>query len=182
MPSDLTPASHNPYAPPTADLTSTSAPGNAEDIRQKHLTHEASAKSIGFLYWFGAVMMGLSSLAVIIPTWLRAPGELIGVLPILIAAVLFGWLGTAMRRLSKTGRIFATILATIGLIGFPIGTIINAYILWLMWSAKGKVVYSDAYKDVIAATPHIKYKTPTWVWLVLLALIVLIVIAVVLAR
>src|SRR5262249_11951409 len=37
-------------------------------------------------------------------------------------------------------------------------TILGA-ILWLLLSRKGAVVFSPEYQDVIARTPHIKYKT-----------------------
>jgi hypothetical protein len=57
-----------------------------------------------------------------------------------------------------------TFFAFLGLIAFPIGTIINAYILYLLLSAKGKYVFSADYRAVITATPHIRYKMSFIVW------------------
>jgi len=46
-----------------------------------------------------------------------------------------------------------------GLLGFPIGTLISVYILYLLFSQKGADVCSPQYQAVIAATPHIRYRT-----------------------
>jgi len=85
--------------------------------------------------------------------------------------LLFGagqfWVGTGLRRLKKWTRIPTGILSGIGLFGFPLGTIINGYILFLIFSQKGKVVFSDEYRAVIEQTPHIKYRTSIVVWIVL---------------
>jgi hypothetical protein len=64
-----------------------------------------------------------------------------------------------VRRLKPWARIGSGILSGIGLLGFPIGTIINGYILYLLFSKKGSMVFSDEYKRVIQQTPHIKYRT-----------------------
>ena len=44
------------------------------------------------------------------------------------------------------------------LIGGAIGAIIPAYIIWLMVSSKGAMVFSKEYREVIRLTPHVKYK------------------------
>lgn len=62
-------------------------------------------------------------------------------------------------------------LACIGLLGIPVGTLINAYILWLLFSKKGKRVFSVDYQRIIAETPHIKFRTPIFAWVVLAVLI-----------
>ena len=71
------------------------------------------------------------------------------------------------------------ILAGIGLIGFPIGTLISAYILYLLGSQKGVQVFSDEYAEVIAATPHIKYRSSKLVIVLVVLLVALVVIGVV---
>ena len=65
-------------------------------------------------------------------------------------------------------------LAGFGLLGFPIGTLINAYILYLFLSKKGRTIYSPEYQEVIAATPHVKYRTSIVVWILLALVVVLI--------
>ena len=76
--------------------------------------------------------------------------------------------------MKKWARIPTGILSGIGLLAFPIGTLINAYVLYLIFSAKGKMVFSDEYRAVIEQTPHIKYRTSIIVWIVLGLLLLLI--------
>jgi len=84
------------------------------------------------------------------------------------------WVGTGLRRLRKWARIPTGILSGIGLLGFPLGTLINGYILYLIFSQKGKTVFSEDYRAVIEQTPHIKYRTSIVVW-VLLGLVLLLI-------
>jgi hypothetical protein len=67
----------------------------------------------------------------------------------------------------------------LGLIGFPIGTLISVYFLYLLLSQKGAYVFSPEYAQVIAATPHIQYKTSIVVWIFLGLLLVVIFLAIV---
>ena len=64
-----------------------------------------------------------------------------------------------LRNLRPWVRIPTIILSIIGLIGFPLGTLISAYILYLMFAAKSKMVFSPEYREIIAATPHLRYRT-----------------------
>jgi hypothetical protein len=68
------------------------------------------------------------------------------------------------------------VFGAIGLLGFPVGTLIAGYLLYLLWSEKGNVVFSPRYQRVMQATPHIKYKTSiiVWIFLGLLGLVVLV--------
>jgi hypothetical protein len=71
------------------------------------------------------------------------------------------------------------VLSEVGLLGFPIGTLINGYILYLLLSKKGRKVFSDEYRQIVSLTPHIKYRTSIVVC-ILLGLIVLMVAAAIL--
>jgi len=150
----------------------------AEEMRKEHLKHEASVKSVGVLYYLGGgavFLFGLVGLFAV-PKDSNAPIAIV-VFPVLLL-FLFGagqlWVGTGLRRLRRWARIPTGILSSIGLLGFPIGTIINGYILYLIFSQKGKVVFSDEYQAVIEQTPHIKYRTSIVVWIVLGMLLLLI--------
>jgi hypothetical protein len=70
------------------------------------------------------------------------------------------------------------VLSALGLLGFPIGTLVNAYILYLYLSKKGRTIFAPEYKDVIAATPHVKYRTSIVVWVFLALVVGLVVLAV----
>jgi hypothetical protein len=152
----------------------------AEDVRNEYLKHEASVKSIGLLYYLGAVgffLAGLGGMMVALSksSGPEAMGRAVGSGAfLLLIGILQFWIGRGLRRLNRQARIPTGILSGLGLLAIPIGTIINAYILYLIFSAKGKMVFSDEYKDVIAQTPHIKYRTSILVW-ILLGLIVLII-------
>ena len=148
----------------------------AEAMRKEHLKHEASVKSIGFLYYLGGAAMLL--LGVIMIVGIGAGGGAQEPFPVILMSVfvlVFGagqlWVGHGLRGLRRWARIPTGILSGLGLLGFPVGTIINAYILYLVFSAKGKTVFSDEYQAVIEQTPHIKYRTSIVIW-ILLALVV----------
>ena len=168
--------SENPYAPPTAH---TGPPAinlgqpTAESIRRLHLKHEASVKSIGTLYFLGGlILIGTGFIPM-----LSAGKEEAMTIPIGIGLVVLGllqlWLAVGIRKLKRGAKIPAIILSVIGLIGIPIGTLISVYFLYLLCSQKGTMVFSDEYARVIAETPHIKYKTSIFVWILLALLLAL---------
>ena len=174
----------NPYAPPSADVTpAMGGIDDAESIRRQFLNHEASIRSIGFLYllgFFGMVLLGISSLFMLFSSETMGAGLLMLAVAGVIGLLNY-YLGTGLRRLDPKVRLGATILAVIGLLGFPFGTLINGYILYLLHGEKGKRVLTREYQQVVAATPHIKYRTPLWVWLFILAILALFVFAVTMA-
>lgn len=92
--------------------------------------------------------------------------------------LLIGW---GVRRLKPWSRIATIVLTSISLLFFGFGVfsavavgvasgvavsvvlsiflIMPIYILWLMHSAKGRIVFSPTYKVVRSMTPEIKYRT-----------------------
>jgi hypothetical protein len=178
----------NPYAAPESVITPIPVHHTeAEQIRQKHLSHEASVKSIGTLYYLGAILLllvffGYSSAILRVFNEGAAGGSEVGMLIggalLMLGLIVFQWiLAGGLRKLRPWVRIPTIILSIIGLIGFPIGTLISGYILYLMLSAKSKMIFSPEYQQVIAATPHLRYRTS----LLRTVLIVLLVIAVFMA-
>lgn len=167
--------STSPYAPPRAAVVDapSNAAGQAEAIRREHIRHEIQLKSVGSLYYLGGVMgvFGcLTTLAVLLmPTTGRAPpapGFFIGLMlfyVVLSVGALF--LGYGFRRLKPWVRIPGGILSGIGLLGIPLGTLINGWILYLMFGKKGQVVLSPDYQNIIAATPHVKYQRTVGDWI-----------------
>ena len=156
-------------------------------IRQAHIKHEASVKSIGTLYYlaviglliamFGGIMALVEESRRIEGADLAAlahavGGTLVTLFICAALAALHGVAGYGIRNLKPWGRIVGIVLSAIGLLAIPVGTIISAYILYLLISRKGRMVFSPGYKEIIAATPGVKYKTSPVVW-ILLGLIVL---------
>lgn len=171
---DFPPA--NPYAATAYSSTVAAGDfgslGSAEEVRKRFLNHEASVRSIGTLYLLGVAFLVFAAVVTIISLILRptngpnGDGEtasiiapMISVVFVLAIAGLQYWVGTGLRALRPPARTVAIIFSAIGLLGFPIGTLISAYFLYLLLSKKGEFVFSPEYAQVRAATPHIKYKT-----------------------
>jgi hypothetical protein len=173
----------NPYQPPAAEIAEV-LPGvstEAVQIRHEHIGHEASIRSIGVLYYLGAIMLILGG-----GINLLALSAEFGVVNVVVAVlfIVFGflylWMGSALRALSSKVRHVAGVFAGLGLFVFPIGTLINGYILYLLYSKKGKMVFSEEYQAIRLATPGIKYRTSVVVWVLLILLILFIAAAILL--
>lgn len=178
--SDLQP---NPYAP--AVVTTPQADNDVEAVRRRYLSHEASIKSIGVLFLLGGLLglaLGWIAMGISVmggpPKPNQPPETAVRFLAFGLIALLLsvGQLVAAvgLRALKLWSRIPAAILAGIGLLGFPLGTLINGYVLYLLLSAKGTMVFSPQYQNVMAQTKHIKYKTSIIVWIFLGILVALI--------
>jgi hypothetical protein len=158
---------NNPYAAPTQSSTVLDfANENSEAVRRQYLNHEMSIKSVGALYFIGSILLisiGVSSLASESP---------VGLILIVLAIGQF-CVGIELRKLRKVAKIPVGILSGIGLLGFPLGTIINGYILYLVFSEKGNFVFSDEYQQIIAETPYVKKKTSPIVVAFLIILVAL---------
>ncbi|MCC7387100.1 MAG: hypothetical protein IT384_35025 [Deltaproteobacteria bacterium] len=172
----------NPFEAPkvsvSVPLDAGLATGEDERIRHAHLGHEAALQSVGFLWMLGAVFLvpaGIASIAGSVTAAVGGAGS--GELGLLVMfgavylamGVTSGWTGWALRRLDERARVPALILAAVGLLGFPVGTVISAYILYLVASAKGRTILSPEYRALAARTPHIRYRTSPWLIVVLVA-------------
>lgn len=176
----------NPYAPPQADLSVPQLSTNEdESIRQAHIKTEATVKSVGTLYYLGFFVLIASGVATLMANSSAAPEADSGVNLILSAAfivigVLQGVLAYGLRRLRSWSRWPTVVLSFIGLLAFPMGTLISALILSNTLGAKARMVFSEDYQRIIAATPQVKYKTSKVV-VVLLVILVIILIGVIAA-
>jgi len=73
----------------------------------------------------------------------------------------------SIRKVEKSGRSVVTVFSSLGLILYPFGSLINCYFLYLLWTKKGRFIFTPKYQKVIKATPHIKCKTHIAVWILL---------------
>jgi hypothetical protein len=171
--------SSNPYAVQTTEFMTAPMTGDAESTRKKYLTHEASVKSIGTLYYLGGyfgLLLGFlyAGMSISAATGgMREAGPAVGEREQTVLAIILGissvvafsmsifhlWTAYGLRRLKPYSRIAGSVIAGIGLLGFPIGTLICGYFLYLLLSAKGEFIFSQQYRDIVQQTPHIKYKT-----------------------
>jgi len=117
----------------------------AEGIRKAHLRHEASVQSIGLLYYLGSVLFVCGGTAVLVRVFSigRSPRALGAAVLSFAVFLAFGagqfWVGTGLRRLRKWARIPTGIFSGLGLLWFPLGTIINAYVPHLQSEGKDGV-------------------------------------------
>jgi hypothetical protein len=145
---------------------------SVDEMRKQHIKHEACVKSIGTLYIIGALLMFVAG--VLGPA--ADPQDAFAI-KIVVGAFLIGlgafqfWVAIEIKRLNSWATIPVGVLSGIGLLAFPLGTVINGYILYLVFSKKGRIVFSPEYKKIISATPHIKYRTSIVVWLLLAVLV-----------
>lgn len=169
----------NPYAAPKAEIEQFEHGAEVEKIRQEHLNTEASIKAVGTLYILGCVITLFGGFAVVL-RWTQNANEIsdpsfLSILAMLCFGGLQGFAGYALRHFRRWSRLAGTVISVVGLLAFPIGTIISGYILYLLWSKKGRTVFTAEYQGVIAATPHIRYKTSMVVWVALGVIILLVV-------
>lgn len=160
----------NPYQAPEILETANDLTTDAEQIRSAHIKHEASVKSVGSLYIIGSVFIVIACLIVFLGAFfgntlsISEDAIFIVLLPLGISQFV---VGLNIMKLKSWVKLPVAIFSIVGLLGFPLGTLINIYILYLFFCAKGGVVLSNDYKAVIEQTPHIKYKTSKVIWIIL---------------
>jgi hypothetical protein len=164
------------YAPPRANLDAPASDDVAE--RMQLLRHEKSIRGVGVLHLLGAILGSFSILLVAFGK-LDATTAWIVLLIVGICA-LHGWIGVGLWRLDPRVRGIAGLMHGIGLFAFPIGTLVNAYILYLLFGQKGERVFSDEYRELVARTPDVRLPTSI-VSIVLLGIVVSMLITAVIA-
>jgi hypothetical protein len=186
------PIGDNPYASPTTDVTLASrAPEGstaAERLRRKYLKHEATVRSIGTLQYFGAGVLVFAALAIVLEE-VPARQTLFGVsMAVFCIAFAVGicFLARGLRRLEPWARITAIVLLALNFPAAiysqhfnPVALGFVAVILYWLLNEKGRMVFSAEYRQAVAATPHITYRTARWVWIALAVILGLIAIAVI---
>jgi hypothetical protein len=155
---------------------------DAKALRQRHLKHETSLKSVGLLFIGSALVLGYfgvkwllgnqQALPFRLPFGRLPKGFSLALLPVSAALL---WAGVALTRLRPGIKIPAGILAFLGLFVFPLGTVICAYVLYALCSKKGSFILSAGYPQIVALTPEIRYRTSPIIWIALAALVVAVV-------
>lgn len=163
----------NFYAAPEAEvLDAPREVGNAEAIRREHVLHESSIRSVGALFMLGGIITLLYGVfAAVVSFQTRNGAEQLvmlglGGVGLALGAAMVA-IGNGLRVLSPKAKIPGVVLSALSLVNLPCGTAVGAYAIYLLLSAKGTVIFSEEYKDVIAATPHVKARTPWYAWLAL---------------
>lgn len=172
---------HGPFvrvARTRADLKSAYESGDlahAERIRERNLDHEASIKSLGLVHYLVAVALGLLALREA-SSGPAVPGRGAELSLYGGAAAVCVGLGYGLRRLHLWAKRVEIALAAAGVlivlartvVMFVTGVRVAAaalnvaaallcfYGLYLLLSAKGRMVFSPLYEVVVEKTPHLK--------------------------
>lgn len=153
------------YRSPDANLDEPSSPSieqsEAEDFRVAHKSREYTIRFVGSLY----LVLGFACLYAAwvvhrvveyVPdeeflrefmTWFFA-----GYGSALVLS------GIGLRVLARWGQVGSIVVSVVGLANYPVGTVINGLVLWLMIGERGRTVFSRRYRDVIARTRHLDYR------------------------
>ena len=162
--------SPNPYqVPALVDPSEDDLPaGEAKlrDLRKRHRGRERSIRAIAIPYWVAGLICIVAGISLAVAHRVSFVSLIVLSLSLPLFAVGYG-----LRKLHPAAKIPVAIVSCVGLVMLiPLGTLINGYILFLIFSEKGKVVFSAAYREAIEATPDLDDRTSPWVWLAFLLL------------
>lgn len=167
----------NPYSAPLVPLVA-AAPTDAERIRQEHVKHESTIKTLAALHFISGTV-GLVAVVLALSQSLGS-SEFTIVLCIAVLAILNIFIGRGLRRFKPWARwagvVVAAVFVVLSMVTFPVGPIINGIILYLLACRKSARIFAPDYQAIIAATPHVRHRTPVGVWITLGIVILLAVI------
>ena len=105
-------------------------------------THVRAARSCSIWYFVTALAFGgLGVIGLVMEDLVL--GEGLAVVAVLFAVAFIHFIvGWGLLKLRSWARIPTAVISGIGLIGFPIGTVIHGYILLTVFSHKSKTLYS----------------------------------------
>lgn len=158
----------NPYQPPVSvETTREVDPADAVMIRRAHLPHEIIVKCIG-AYWIMCTALAgwhvWSYLQSMPDSGIQWEESLTWILILAtVVALLKAFTAVYLMRLARWSTIAATILALTSIWGFSFACIVNLFLLFTLWSKKGRKLYTPFYQQIVAATPEVKCrKTPSF--------------------
>jgi len=157
----------NPYPAPTSFVDDVRRSSQAEAIRREHLKHEASVRSIGTMYYAGSVLWSLFGVYFLL---VAIRGTEFTAWPLAVVSLVFGLaslvVAWGLRGLQRWAASAAAVLSALSLPVVPFGTVIGAYVLVVLRSAKGRRIFSRDYASIVAATPHLEPGGSRVVWIV----------------
>ena len=186
------PDSNNLYAPPKAQVEDVvPSTSEAHEIRLEHIKTEAAIRSIGTLYYLGAIVLCMAAIATMAGRFTPSGSASGGVGIVIIGAICLGFgalsffVARGIRQFQPWARVTSIIFASLGVLsafgaaatrtGAPVGIVINAYILYLLLSRKGRRIFESDYPQIVAATPDVKSKTSIVVWIAVIVLVLVVV-------
>ena len=89
----------NPYAAPAARVEDVAANPEAEAIRRAHISHEASIKAVGILYYLGGILVTIAALVSLpaVTTGASSAAIALALIAVGVAQLFAGWGVRALR-------------------------------------------------------------------------------------
>ncbi|MBI4821867.1 MAG: hypothetical protein HY791_36750 [Deltaproteobacteria bacterium] len=128
--------------------------------RESYLVHEVRIKVIALFQLLSITNVPSGILRIVSGLTSNDLSSTISGILTLAFGVVLVWSGLLLWRLERRGAMMASILSTLSLLVFPLGTVVGAYILWVFHSKKGRVVLSPEYQKVVELTPHLSSTRP----------------------
>lgn len=157
----------NPHAAPTTFADDVRRSSEREATRREHLSYEASVRSLGTMYYAGSVLLSLFGVYFLL---VAVRSNDFTAWPLAIVSLVFGLaslvVAWGLRSLKRWAASAAAVLSALSLPIVPFGTVIGAYVLVLLRSAKGRRIFARDYASIVAATPHLEPGGSRVVWIV----------------
>lgn len=137
----------NPYAPPRELETTDVATPSAARIRRAHLATEAGIRVMAVCYLLFAPFVVIGPLHIFgeLALWQTIGFCLVAALQIVAALGLWRW--------KPWSRPFVAVVSGLGLLAFPLGTLVNIHFLRLVFGGKGRMVFSPRYREIVKTIP-----------------------------
>lgn len=154
----------NPYQPPETEAhvspTGVTDIESATHVRREFLNQEASVKALGFLFYIATVCslwMTIKYMAHMTdPEHAVIASVELGVG--LAVSLTFAVIGYGLSSLASWVLFPLGVTLAVGWLAFPIGTIICSYLAFLVFSRRGRFVFSTEYSDIMRRTAHVRYR------------------------
>ena len=169
----------------SAGAETSPATTDAESTRRRYFAHEETIRSIGTYFCFAGVFQLVAGAILLffrIKVFVSLQDVNLGghfdpsrfvismaqqAFFVLAIGGLTIWTGRCYRELNQSAYVAGIIVAVLGLLNVPIGTIASAVILYLITSDRTHFVLSDRYHQTIAATPQFQWTMVGWVKIVI---------------
>lgn len=134
-----------------------------EGTRNELGPHERNVRALSLWFW----MLGIGSAVAAVSALTKvdrglANGASLGFLQIVLLLIipwsaLFLVGAWHLPRFTKTGQVLGAVGSALGMVSFPLGTLIGVFALWVLLGKRGQAVFTQEYRAAIAATPQLKY-------------------------
>jgi hypothetical protein len=149
------------------------------DLRELRMAHHGQERQVHLVAGLHLVLAtAVFALAVFMvttdqgiwdPSWARLGDAAFTLLPALLSFSVF----IGLRRLAVWARGLSTLIIAPFILAVPVGTVVAVGTLRALWGTKNRVLFTQEYRDAVAATPDIRTRMPALIWALLLLFILI---------